>query len=251
MGSIVKKSILVLCFAFIAWFSAVPILKTLLKLPSPVLPVFSPDASKESLAHSRTPINRISPWMQLAVLAAEDHRYYEHHGIDSLGILRATIDNVRAGKMIEGASTITQQLAKITFLNQDEKTAKRKLRQMVLAWELEEEYSKERILEAYLNTVYFGRGAYGIENAAQEYFGVHASQLSIAQSAFLAGLIKAPSYLGNKAHLKEAIARQRQVIENMQECAFITNQQAKHAVSQTARLSRTEQHDSKRGSFRQ
>jgi penicillin-binding protein 2A len=170
--------------------------------------------------------------MQLAVLAAEDHRYYEHHGIDSLGILRATIDNIRAGKMIEGASTITQQLAKITFLNQDEKTAKRKLRQMVLAWELEEDYSKERILEAYLNTVYFGRGAYGIENAAQEYFGVHASQLSIAQSAFLAGLIKAPSFLGNKAHLKDAISRQRQVIENMEECNFISNLQSKYAIRQ-------------------
>ncbi len=171
-------------------------------------------------------IGKVSKWMCLAILAAEDHRFYEHHGIDSLGILRAGIDNVRAGRMVEGASTISQQLAKIAFLDQEERTARRKLSQLILAVELEDRYSKEQILEAYLNTIYFGSGAYGIESAAKTYFGVSASALSIAQSAFLAGVVRAPSLLGDKRNRKDAVARQQQVIQSMLEYGYITREQA-------------------------
>jgi membrane peptidoglycan carboxypeptidase len=146
------------------------------------------------------------------VVAAEDRRFYNHHGIDGLGAIRATIDNLKAGRMVEGGSTITQQLAKTVFLDFREKTANRKMQQLILAWELEDKYPKERILEAYLNEIYFGNGCYGIEAASHFYFGKHARQLDLAEAAFLAGLVQAPSQNGQVAHRKQAIERQKTIL---------------------------------------
>ena len=129
---------------------------------------------------------------QLAFIAAEDLRFYEHGGIDVYRILGALRSNLRTRSFSEGASTITQQLAKLTHLSA-EKTVRRKLEEIWLALQIERAYTKDEILEMYLNTVYFGRGAYGVQAAAQAYFGVDVGELSLAQSAALAATIKAPS----------------------------------------------------------
>lgn len=204
-----------------------PLLSAYLKVPRADLSAIEVKSQPDS--HSSVKLEKMSKWMQLAILAAEDHRFYEHHGIDSLGLIRAGIDNVRAGHMVEGASTITQQLAKIGFLDQEERTARRKFSQLILAVELEDKYTKDQILEAYLNTIYFGRGAYGIESASKTYFGVPASGLSIEQSAFLAGLVRAPSILGRKENLKDAKTRQRQVIQAMREYGYVSREQGMQA----------------------
>lgn len=208
-------------------FVGMPMLAVYLEVPKADLS----NIEKRSEPEDGIPIRavklaNVSKWMQLAILAAEDRRFYYHHGIDSLGLIRAGIDNVRAGHMVEGASTISQQLAKIAFLDQEERTARRKFSQLILAVELEDNYSKEQILEAYLNTIYFGRGAYGIENAAKTYFGVSAASLTIAQSAFLAGVVRAPSVLGDKGNQKDARVRQQQVIQAMRDYGYITAEQA-------------------------
>jgi penicillin-binding protein 1A len=127
-----------------------------------------------------------------AVLAAEDSRFYDHRGVDVRAILRAVAANTRSGEIVEGGSTITQQYVKNTMLTPDQ-SLDRKVEEALLAMQLERAYSKDRILELYLNTIYFGNGAYGIEAAAAEYFGVRADGLSVAQAATLAGIIRAPS----------------------------------------------------------
>jgi membrane peptidoglycan carboxypeptidase len=217
--------IVLACAAAISFYCAIPALRVALKLPEPILPAAPVRLQRTAGEPTKVPLSEISLPMQEAMLAAEDHRFYEHHGIDTLGLIRVAIDNIRAGKMVEGGSTITQQLAKITFLDQDEKTATRKLSQIVLAVELESKYSKKRILEAYLNKIYFGRGAYGIEDAAETYFDMHAAKLPVAQAAFLAGVVREPSWLGDQAHVKEAIERQHDVIENMENCGYISDMQ--------------------------
>ena len=117
--------------------------------------------------------------------------------------------------MVEGGSTITQQLAKNVFLDYREKTAHRKIQQLVLAWELEDRYTKPRILECYLNRVYFGCGCYGVESASQYYFGKTAKDLDLAEAAFLAGLVKSPSQSGLPSHRKQALARQEEILSRI------------------------------------
>lgn len=209
----------------IACIFAVPILKFALNVNDPVLPPVPAQSVKDAQGIS-VPLSQVSSSMKFAILAAEDHRFYEHQGVDLIGLTRAMTANLKAHHMVAGGSTITQQLAKVMFLDQNDRTAQRKLRQVILSVELEDKYPKDQILEAYLNTIYFGRGAYGIEDAARKYFGVHASQLTPGESAFLAGVVKAPSILGDPSHLPEAITRQHQVIENMREYGYITPRQA-------------------------
>jgi len=204
------------------WLLTLPVLKIVLHVDDVQLPATPAAGEKSSPEHVRVPLSRVSTRMCQAILSAEDRHFYEHHGVDPFGLLRASIDNWKAGHMVEGASTITQQLAKVMFLDQRERTAERKLKQLIIADQLEQRYSKDRILETYLNEIYFGRGAYGIENAAQKYFAVPASKLSLAQSAFLAGLVRRPSDLGSPARLEEATERQHQVLDNMMQCGYIT-----------------------------
>src|SRR4029077_21171028 len=127
-----------------------------------------------------------------AIIATEDARFYSHHGVDPTGIARAVYQNFRRGRIVEGGSTITQQLAKVLFLTPD-KSLERKLKEAVLALELERRYSKDRILEMYLNQIYFGHGAYGVEAAARTYFGKGVSELTVRESALIAGLPRAPT----------------------------------------------------------
>ncbi|MBK9206302.1 MAG: transglycosylase domain-containing protein [Candidatus Obscuribacter sp.] len=157
-----------------------------------------------------------------ALLAAEDKHYFEHHGVSPLGIMRATFVNIKSLHMREGGSTITQQLAKNLFFMDVKRTAVIKLAETVAAYKIEERFSKEEIMSLYLTEIYFGSGARGIEQASRVYFGKTTNQLDLQEAAFLAGIIRSPSYLGSPKHRTEAIERQRQVLRAMQECNFIT-----------------------------
>lgn len=174
-------------------------------------------------AENRTilPLSSIPRHTQLAFIAAEDLRFYSHNGIDVYRILGALRSNLKRGSLAEGASTITQQLAKLTHLT-SQKTIRRKLEEISLAFQIEERYSKDEILEMYLNTVYFGRGAYGIQAAARAFFGIDATDLSIAQSASLAAAIKAPSVYAPHISPKSNKSRRSYILSIMLDNGFIT-----------------------------
>src|SRR5579859_6174126 len=137
-------------------------------------------------------LDKIPQTLQNAVIAIEDERFYQHIGIDPIGIIRAFVKNVRYGGVREGASTITQQLARNLFLK-PERTLSRKIREALLSIQIERNYSKKEILEMYLNQIYFGQGSYGTESASRTYFGKHVEDLSLSECAMLAGLPKAPN----------------------------------------------------------
>jgi penicillin-binding protein 2A len=173
-------------------------------------------------------IEQVPKYMQNAVVAIEDHRFYEHHGVDYIGISRAFFRNIKAGGAVQGGSTITQQLAKNVFLSA-EKTYKRKIDEAFLAMKIERQYSKQQILQMYLNQIYFGDGAWGIKRASQRYFGKEVNELTISESALLAGLIKAPSALDPYHHLEKAKDRRDLVLAEMNKQGFITDQQFERA----------------------
>jgi penicillin-binding protein 1A len=156
-----------------------------------------------------------------AVVATEDRRFFNHHGVDFFGILRASYVNHEAGRIVQGGSTITQQLAKLLFLNSD-RTFKRKIQEVLLAVQLERNFTKEQILTFYLNRAYFGSGSYGVGNAAKHYFGKDISRLNLNESALLAGLLKAPSKLSPKNNRYLAEDRANVVIQNMIEAGFLS-----------------------------
>lgn len=178
------------------------------------------------------PLNQVSTQMQQAILAAEDHHFYEHKGVNFMSIGRATLANLQAGHVVEGASTITQQLVKNLFFPEAGRTFDRKIKEAYMAWQIEERYPKERILEMYLNQVYFGNTAYGIERAASRYFDKTAARLTLAESAFLAGLVKAPSELGAAEGRNRAKVRQKEILDKMIEYGYITDKQADVAKKQ-------------------
>ncbi|MBY0552118.1 MAG: PBP1A family penicillin-binding protein [Candidatus Obscuribacterales bacterium] len=181
-------------------------------------------------------LGQISPQMQQAMLAAEDHHFYEHHGINPLSIGRAMLANVQAGQVVEGGSTITQQLVKNIFFQEAGRNIDRKVKEAVVSFEIERRYPKEKILELYLNQVYFGNNAYGIERAAFRYFDKSAASLSLAESAFIAGLVKAPSELSTQANRKAAISRQHEIIKKMVEYGYVTEKQANAALKETLKF---------------
>lgn len=166
------------------------------------------------------PLARMSPNLRKAALAIEDQRFYEHHGVDVIRIMGAAIANLRQGRNAQGGSTITQQLARMSFLT-PEKTFTRKAQEALLAALIENEYSKEEILELYLNKVYFGSGLYGAEAASLGYFGKHASDLTVAEAALLAGLVKAPSNYAPTSNLERALQRRAVVLQSMYDAEMI------------------------------
>lgn len=179
---------------------------------------------------------QIAPQMQRAMLAAEDHHFYEHHGINPLSIGRAVLANVQAGQVVEGGSTITQQLVKNIFFQDAGRTVDRKIKEAVVSFEIERRYPKDKILELYLNQVYFGNNAYGIERAAFRYFDKSAASLTLAEAAFLAGLVKAPSELSTPGNRKAALSRQHEIIKKMVEYGYITEAQSKVALKEQLRF---------------
>ena len=174
------------------------------------------------------PLQRVPKQVQQAVLDVEDAQFYQHGAISLKGMARAALRNLTAAKVKEGGSTITQQLAKGLFLS-SERTLTRKVKEIRLAREIEARYSKDKIFEMYLNTIYFGGGAYGIEAAARTYFSKSVGQLSLSEAAVLAGLIKAPSFYSPFSDLKRARARRDIVLKRMQTEGHITAPQAKTA----------------------
>jgi penicillin-binding protein 1A len=172
------------------------------------------------------PLAHIPPSLRDAVIATEDKRFYYHWGIDPIGIARAVAQNYRRGRIVEGGSTITQQLTKLLFLTPD-KSLERKMKEAVLALELERRYSKDRILEMYLNQVYFGHGAYGVEAAARTYFGKSVSELNVKESALLAGLPRAPTTYSPFDHGETAKRRREVVLRRMVEFGVLKDAEAK------------------------
>ncbi len=160
------------------------------------------------------PLDRVSTNLINAVLAVEDQRFYDHGGIDAVRIGGAALRNLREWRRAQGASTITQQLARLTFLNRH-KAYRRKLKEAILAAYLENLYTKKEILEMYLNKVYFGDGLYGVEAAARGYFGKSSADLQVAEAALLAGLIQSPSTYAPTINLDRAIARRNVVLQTM------------------------------------
>ncbi|MBX3166344.1 MAG: PBP1A family penicillin-binding protein [Candidatus Eremiobacteraeota bacterium] len=175
------------------------------------------------------PLDRMSPYLPKALLAVEDSRFMQHHGVDWVGVGRAALANVFFRGIDQGASTLTMQLARNRFLTQDQ-TIARKIREIVLAQRIEKRFSKEKILEYYLNNVYFGSGAYGVAAASSLYFGKPAQQLSIAQSALIAGLVQAPSSLSPLVDAQAAVKRMKIVLARMKQTHIIDQKQYDQAV---------------------
>lgn len=169
--------------------------------------------------------------MQNALIAIEDHKFYEHDGISPEGILRAILANISKGEVEQGGSTLTQQFVKNTFLTH-EQTMERKIEEAILSVVLEDKYSKDEILEMYLNTTYFGTGATGIHQASKAYFGKHVSRLTLEEAAVLAALPYAPSALNPLEHPIECKQRQMLVLNAMAKHGFITQDAADEAKAE-------------------
>ncbi len=178
------------------------------------------------------PLSQISPYLQKAVIAVEDERFYSHPGIDIKGILRATWVNLKTGKPLQGASTITQQLIRSSFLTR-ERSLKRKIKEMVLSLELERRYSKDKILEWYLNQIPFGGTIYGAETASLYYFGKTAKELSLSESALLAGLIKAPvKYSPFGQNREKLFQRKDYILKKMYTLGLINKDELEKALKE-------------------
>ncbi|RDU35338.1 penicillin-binding protein [Neobacillus piezotolerans] len=223
-------------FHFFSKDADISALKNELNKATVIYDVHEKVASKVTANKSEgTPIKDVPEHMKNAVVAIEDHRFYKHGGVDLIGISRAFFRNLIAGGVVEGGSTITQQLTKNAILD-SEKTYTRKLKEAILAREIEKEYSKDEILEMYLNTIYFGDGAWGINRAAKKYFGKEVKELTLGESAILAGLIKAPSALNPYKHLDKAIKRRDVVLGMMVEHGFIKKEEAEKAKQEKVTL---------------
>jgi penicillin-binding protein 1A len=191
-------------------------------------------ATRGDMGGAEVPLRELPDYAPKAFVAIEDRRFYSHHGIDPWGILRAAVRDVLHRGATQGGSTITQQLAKNLFLTQ-ERTVTRKLQEAVLALWLEHKFSKAQILELYLNRVYFGSGAYGIEAAAQRYFGKSARKLTLPEAAMLAGLVQSPSRLAPSRNPDGAERRASMVIAAMADLKMIGDEAAKRALISPAR----------------
>ena len=182
------------------------------------------------------PFEKISPTLIDAVIAVEDQRFYDHNGIDLIRIGAAVLRNVQEGRRAEGGSTITQQLARQSFLSRD-KTYRRKFREIILAAHIEREYAKKEILELYLNKVYFGDGLYGVEAASLGYFSKHATDVNLEEAALLAGLIQSPSSYAPTVNPERAIARRNVVLQAMLENGAIQRDDYERARASRPKLS--------------
>ena len=184
---------------------------------------------------SKVELNEIPDNIKNAIIATEDKNFYRHRGYDLTGLARSTVANVFAGHVVQGASTITQQLARILFLS-NEKTFTRKIKELIIAARIEKTISKGKILEMYLNNVYLGSGAYGVEGASQIYFNKHIKNLTLAECALLAGLPQAPSVYSPFNDLKLAKQRRNQVLKRMYKMRFITKSDYENALDEKIRL---------------
>ena len=214
-----------------------PILLTLDDRP-PNLTILASDGTvlaERGLRRGYVRLDRLPTYLPRAVIATEDRRFYNHLGVDPVGLVRAGMRNLIAGSVVQGGSTITQQLAKNLFLSPD-RTMARKLEEAMYAIWLERRFTKDEILELYLNRVYFGGGTYGVEAAARRYFGRSARSVTLTQAALLAGLLKAPSRYAPTRSVELATTRVDVVLDNMVEAGFLTSAEAETAAAEPLRL---------------
>ena len=176
------------------------------------------------------PLSEIPDYLQKATIAAEDRRFFDHHGVDERGIIRAFLGNLGASGRPQGGSSITQQVVKNLLVGEDV-SYERKIREMIVASRLEATLSKDEILELYLNSAYLGRGSWGVEMAARSYFGKSAKELTLTEAAMLAGLLKGPSYFDPDRHPERAKERLAYVLGRMQEDGVISAEQKEHALA--------------------
>jgi penicillin-binding protein 1A len=186
-------------------------------------------ANRGSTGGEAIPLDAMSPYIPQAVMAIEDRRFYSHWGVDPIGLARAIVTNLVSGHMVQGGSTITQQLAKNMFLTPD-RTLERKVQEVLLAFWLESKYSKDQILAMYLNRVFFGSNSYGVEAAARRYFNKSARDVTLTEAAILAGLLKAPSALSPAKNPEGAMERAKLVLGAMEEEGFITHDEEQAAI---------------------
>ena len=170
-----------------------------------------------------------------AVVSVEDHRFYDHFGLDLIAIGRAVVNDIKAGRYVEGGSTITQQLAKNLYFSQ-EKTMSRKAAEVFLALEIEQKYTKDEILELYVNSIYFGDGYYNVGEASQGYFGKPAAKMNDYECTLLAGVPNAPSKYAPSKNLALAEKRQQKVISRMEACGYITEEETTLMAAQLVAL---------------
>lgn len=231
----------------LAWFMRdLPDISTLMEVkraPSIVLQTQDGDiiGSSGHIYGEYVRYNDIPRDMIKAVVATEDRNFFRHHGLDPWGLIRAMAANVRAGRIVQGGSTITQQLAKNVFLT-PERSLKRKVQELLIALALERKYSKEQIITVYLNRVYFGAGTYGIDAAARRYFDKPAKKLLLPESAMIVGLLKAPSRYAPTSNKKLAVGRAKQVLINMVDAGLLKEAQMKAAANMYSSLSFPEFH---------
>lgn len=207
--------------------------------PSSVTKLFSVEGEVigEFFVEKRVPValEEVPTYLQQAVIAVEDRRFYKHAGLDWRGIARAIVKDIRAGRLKEGGSTITQQLAKVLFLN-PEKTLTRKLKEAILALQIERRYRKDEILALYLNQIYLGGGAYGVEAAANRYFGKHVWELDLAECALIAGLPRGPTLYSPLVNPDKALARRATVLKSLLDTGRINNEQYGATVEEPIQL---------------
>ncbi|CAN5333063.1 penicillin-binding protein 1A [soil metagenome] len=234
-GAVLGLWAIIACAGVVVWVSAhLPPIQSL-EIPKrpPTIQITGMDgsviATRGEMPGANLSLKDLPPYLPKAFIAIEDRRFYSHFGIDPTGILRAAVTNVLHRGVSQGGSTLTQQLAKNLFLTQ-ERTLQRKLQEAELALWLERKYSKNEILELYLNRVYFGSGAYGVEAAAQKYFGKPARSVSLSEAAMLAGLVKSPSRLAPNRNPEGAEKRAQTVLSAMADVKFITDAQAQAAI---------------------
>lgn len=177
------------------------------------------------------PLSRVSLFVREALIATEDERFYQNHGIDLIGISRALPYDLAHLSFAEGASTITDQLAKLLYLNGNDHSLWRKLEDLAVALRLSTRYSKEQVLAAYLNSAYFGHGAYGIHAASERYFGIPPSRLTLAQGSLLAGLVQAPTAYDPLLHPAAARQRQLEVLQSLVRDGYVTSDQATRVLA--------------------
>ena len=172
----------------------------------------------------------ISTNIQDAVISTEDKRFYDHQGFDPIGIARAAFGYLTSGQIVGGGSTITQQLVKNAFLDNDQ-SLMRKLKELFLAFEIEKNYTKDEILEMYLNNAYFGNGAYGVEDASLKYFGVSASEMTVDNAAVIAGALKGPTLYNPVDDYDATVERRNTILQLMADNEFITQEEVDAAIN--------------------
>lgn len=208
--------------------------------PNPVTTIYSADGEViktfTAFKFEKVSIDKIPTYLKQAVIATEDKNFYHHRGFDTIGMIRSTITNILSGSVKQGASTITQQLARILFLS-NERTFDRKIKELIIAHRIEKTISKDEILEMYLNSVYLGSGVYGVSSAARTFFDKDLSQLTLAEQALIAGLPQAPSIYSPFANKKAGLKRRDQVLRRMLRNKFITPEQMEQAQKEGLKLS--------------